>query len=135
MLGRHDWRAWVQRAPVLLLIAIALLQVGRAHFGHLVAWKGGGFGMFATIDAPDFREVRLFDARGHPLAIPADLAAENRRVRSYPDRAAISTLSRTMQSELSERRVARAEVWRTEFSGRPLRPYKTLLLRVDVAEP
>jgi hypothetical protein len=40
--------------PVLLGM-IACWQIYRAHFEHLSPWKGGGFGMFSTVDSPGNR--------------------------------------------------------------------------------
>lgn len=45
----------VRTLPCLVLCVIAATQFVLSHAGRLSAWKGGGFGMFATIDAPDMR--------------------------------------------------------------------------------
>lgn len=42
-------------AVPLLLGMIACWQIYRAHFQHLSPWKGGGFGMFSTVDSPGNR--------------------------------------------------------------------------------
>jgi hypothetical protein len=39
-------------AVPLLLGIIACWQIYRVHFQHLSPWKGGGFGMFSTVDSP-----------------------------------------------------------------------------------
>ncbi len=41
-----------------LLVAIALVQILLAYTRDLPPWKGGGFGMFASIDGLSMREVR-----------------------------------------------------------------------------
>lgn len=43
--------------PVFLLIAIALNEVRLYHQENLTSWKGGGYGMFATIDKHSWRAV------------------------------------------------------------------------------
>lgn len=40
-----------------ILVGIALLQLGLSHFGTLTPWKGGGFGMFASVDSLGMRVV------------------------------------------------------------------------------
>jgi hypothetical protein len=42
-----------------VLLTIAMMQVGFARAGTLADWKGGGFGMFATLDRPDNRFLRV----------------------------------------------------------------------------
>jgi hypothetical protein len=44
--------------PSLLLVAVAVVQLVRAHTTGQTSWKGGGFGMFATSDSPQARFVR-----------------------------------------------------------------------------
>lgn len=34
-----------------MLVGIALVQFGQAQFGTLSPWKGGGFGMFSSVDS------------------------------------------------------------------------------------
>lgn len=55
--GRRDRQ--LARVPALLLCAIAFGQFSCAHFGTLTPWKGGGFGMFSTIDHPGNRRLIL----------------------------------------------------------------------------
>ncbi|HSR69624.1 MAG TPA: hypothetical protein VLU25_16960 [Acidobacteriota bacterium] len=58
-----------------LLILVALLQIYRAHALQQSPWRGGGFGMFASIDAPSNRFVRcyLLTASGEiPAALPPE---------------------------------------------------------------
>lgn len=48
---------WLGVPPVALLVVVALLQMTLAHTVGLSPWKGGGFGMFSTVDSPDYRMV------------------------------------------------------------------------------
>ena len=62
--------------PPILLAAVALIQIGLARAVDLTAWKGGGFGMFATLDHGAYRGVRIVvDApdRSEALEIPPSL--------------------------------------------------------------
>jgi hypothetical protein len=50
---------------------IFLLQLGLSHIGNLSPWKGGGFGMFSSIDSPGMRVVHCegVDTEGKPVQI------------------------------------------------------------------
>ena len=63
-------RLWAM--PVLLAI-IALVHMARVRAYHQTPWKGGGFGMFSTIDKPSSRFFRctLMTPDGNfPVTIP-----------------------------------------------------------------
>ena len=64
---------WIAAIPVALLLVIAGLQMYTAHTTELSPWKGGGFGMFSTVDVPTERVVELYlivDGEEIPTAIP-----------------------------------------------------------------
>ncbi|MDG2390966.1 MAG: hypothetical protein P8M30_16790, partial [Planctomycetaceae bacterium] len=44
----------------LLLVVVALTQIVRAYTVDQSPWKGGGFGMFASVDSPGNRERRAY---------------------------------------------------------------------------
>jgi len=44
----------------LLLVIVALTQIVRAYTIDQSPWKGGGFGMFASVDSPGNRELRAY---------------------------------------------------------------------------
>ena len=46
--------------PITLLVLIASLQFVLAHTKDLSPWKGGGFGMFSTVDSPGARKLRVY---------------------------------------------------------------------------
>lgn len=48
---------WLKGAVPVLLSTVAVAQMGLAGLGHLSPWKGGGFGMFASVDRPLNRSV------------------------------------------------------------------------------
>lgn len=50
---------WRQGLPVLILAGVATVQIGLAKSAGLSAWKGGGFGMFSTIDDAPHRRMRV----------------------------------------------------------------------------
>ena len=43
-----------------LLILIASVQMVRGHFYDQSPWKGGGFGMFSTVDSPGARFLKIY---------------------------------------------------------------------------
>jgi hypothetical protein len=62
--------------PAMILLAVAGLQVYLAHTSHLTPWKGGGFGMFSTLDHAPHRNLRVFveaPERSEEIAIPPSI--------------------------------------------------------------
>ncbi len=101
---RSGGRGWLGVAPVIALIVFALLQITLSFTRDLTPWKGGGFGMFSTVDQPRIRFVRVWiEVRsGESLFVPPSPASRQERLRaaSYPVRS-------TMQA-LAERVIGRA---------------------------
>lgn len=60
-------------APV-LLVAVAVLQLSLSHVHGLSPWKGGGFGMFASVDRAEHR-VLLASFVGEDEVRPIDVAS------------------------------------------------------------
>ena len=50
-------------APIVLLL-VALFQIYRTHTQDLSPWKGGGYGMFSTIDRPSWRFLKGYLVNG-----------------------------------------------------------------------
>lgn len=76
-------------SPAVLLCVIAGVQIYRAKTGALSPWKGGGFGMFSTVDSPAARFVRIYLITDHdeiPLMMPSELSAQAQEVRTIPTR-------------------------------------------------
>jgi hypothetical protein len=67
----------------------------------LSPWKGGGFGMFSTVDAPSARFVRLYlvnDEEQIPVIPPKALATEIGMLRTLPDQGRLHRLASTIAS-------------------------------------
>jgi hypothetical protein len=82
-------------APV-LLCAVALLQQYGAHRHALSPWKGGGFGMFSTVDSPSARFLRIhLSTSGGEIAVlpPRRLSEQVRQVRAMPTRSRLAPLA------------------------------------------
>ena len=78
--------ASIWAVPLLLLI-VAALQVLLVHTTNLSPWKGGGFGMFSTVDSPDVRVLQAFVTVGgeeFPVRLGGPLVALRDRVKHQP---------------------------------------------------
>jgi hypothetical protein len=110
-------------APSALLCVIAVAQIILASTTTLSPWKGGGFGMFASVDSVPSRWVRLHvhsAERSEEIVVPASLEDAARRVAAWPHRRALEQLARAVIAR--EHRHARSvewvriEVWRADVS-------------------
>jgi hypothetical protein len=121
-------------APAILL-AIAGLQLYQVRVNELAPWKGGGFGMFSTVDGPRRRIVRayLVDDEGDemPLRVPKRLERLSWEVRSIPTPDRVSNLAQEIAAEFNQSaakagamvrgRHVRVEVWRVSFDPKASR--------------
>jgi hypothetical protein len=115
-------------APALLLMAVAALQMSLTRVVDLTPWKGGGFGMFSTLDHGAFRGIRIVieaPDRSETLDIPPSLDELAARAAACP----ATWLLRTLAARVVERErrgarpVSRVRLtaWRTEFDRITLR--------------
>jgi hypothetical protein len=109
--------------PTALLVAVAAAQMAFARTSGLSPWKGGGFGMFASVDGVPFRWVRLYVTapdRSEELAVPPSLEERVHRVVTWPHARALDGLAHAVIAR--ERRLnrpvdeVRVEVWRADVS-------------------
>lgn len=116
-------RRTLTAVPAVLLLAVAAVQMTVATTGHLSPWKGGGFGMFASIDGLPFRWLRIqltAPERSEELAIPPSLDDMARRALTWPHERALDRLARAIVAR--ERRQGRQvdqvriQVWRADVS-------------------
>ena len=131
------WSSRSRLLPPLLLTVVALLQIVLARTADLTAWKGGGFGMFSTLDHGAYRGVDIVvDApdRSESLEIPPSLEIAAARAAAFP----VDWLMRDLAERVvarerrNDRAVTRVTVtaWRADFdraalraSERPLRTF------------
>ena len=127
--------------PPVVLIVIAMVQVGLARTVDLTPWKGGGFGMFATLDHGAYRGVDItVDApdRSESLEIPPSLETAAARAAACPTDWLLRALAEGVaaREQRYQRAVSRVTVtaWRTDFdratlhaSERRLRSYVYLV--------
>jgi hypothetical protein len=75
----HGCQAKLAWLPLALLLGVALTHVYRVEVFHLTPWKGGGFGMFSTLDGLNNRRLlvslvrhRTGEKQGVPVELPRD---------------------------------------------------------------
>ena len=126
-----------RNAPALLLAVVAACQIALAKVADLTPWKGGGFGMFATLDHSAYRRLDVVmegTERSEALEIPPSLEAVAARAASFPAEWMLRSLAEGVADR--ERRYQRSlsrvtiTVWRTDFdrstlgaSEQPLRVF------------
>jgi hypothetical protein len=103
--SRGGGRKYLQRdyilalcAPILLVL-VAISQRTLARQAGLSPWKGGGFGMFATVDSPSARFLRVYlvhGGEGLPVFLPDKLSPLAREVRTLPSRSRLEQLARSV---------------------------------------
>ena len=84
-------------AVPILLCVVACLQIYLAMTKSLSPWKGGGFGMFSTVDSPDARFLRIYLINGTEetsILLPDSLKMLGREVQTIPS---VSLASRLAQ--------------------------------------
>ena len=117
-----------------LLVATAVVQIALARTTDLTAWKGGGFGMFSTLDHGAYRRVAVVvDApeRSEAIEIPPSLETAAARAAALPADWMLRALAEGVAAR--ERRYQRAvarvtvTVWRTDFDRATLAASERLL--------
>lgn len=112
----------------LVLVVVASTQVVVATTGDLTPWRGGGFGMFSTLDTHDQRILRVrvttTDAETDPVPIDsATLLADGAALRevavsarNHPTARNLDALaSAVADAESGAVEVVEIAVWRTAF--------------------
>jgi hypothetical protein len=115
--------------PPLLLVVVAVVQIVLAQTGDLTPWKGGGFGMFATLDHGAYRNVDIVVAapdRSEGLEIPESLETAVARAAAFPADWLMRALAEGVaaREKRHHRAVSRVTmtVWGTVFDPVTLRP-------------
>jgi hypothetical protein len=122
--------------PSFVLALVAASQIGLALGGGLLAWKGGGFGMFATADRVGTRAVVIELGEGkekQEVPVPDELAEQVHDVLVLPNLNRLEALAdgmRQLQPELDATPLF-LEVWRADFETRDgfLRPRAERIVR------
>ena len=110
-------------APAALLTVVAVAQIALSRHADLTPWKGGGFGMFSTLDHGAFRGVSVVvdgPERSETLEIPPSLEVLAARAANCPD----EWLLRRLADEVAAREArygrpvtrVTVDVWKTSFA-------------------
>ncbi|MXV19997.1 hypothetical protein [Deinococcus xianganensis] len=104
--------------PALLLVTVASVHVWRWHHEPVSAWRGGGFGMYATVNDQRGRRVSLLALDGHGqwqqiepprtlrhVSDALTLHPSRTALRAYGEAAACSAELRQAQSDLTALKV------------------------------
>ena len=124
-------------APALLLALVAVCQIVLSKTADLTPWKGGGFGMFATLDHNAYRRLDVVvegTERSEALEIPPSLQAAAARAAAFPAEWMLRSLAEgvAQREQRYLRSVSRVTITvsRTDFdratlhaSERPLRVF------------
>ena len=115
---------------------MAAAQISLSKGGLLSPWKGGGFGMFASLDGGSNRAIRVVasagaEGRRRELEIPPSFELEARKAEIHPtDRRLDALAERLGRREIARgREIAevRVEVRRIDYAPRTLDPTWRLL--------
>lgn len=98
--GRLTPASWqyglrINLAPLCLAL-VALLHLYLVERHALTPWKGGGFGMFSTVDTRSARFLRIYvetDGRWYPVRLPKSLDKLGEELRAAPSRPAAQRLA------------------------------------------
>jgi hypothetical protein len=108
--------------PLVVLLVIAGAQQVLVRTSHLTPWKGGGFGMFSTLDHGAFRGVTIVvngPDRSETLDTPPSLDEIASRAATCPSDWLLRTLAEGVVAREQRHGNAvtevRISVWRTDF--------------------
>lgn len=78
-----------------LLVLVACVQMALVRTHDLTPWKGGGFGMFSTLDSPVTRALRvvLLTEEGEAVVALPNLNVRKERLLNMPDEGVLSGLA------------------------------------------
>src|SRR5690554_3498707 len=78
-----------------LLVVVACIQLALVRTQDLTAWKGGGFGMFSTLDSPSARALRvvLLTTEGEALVLFPSVEVRMARLLNMPDTELLTDLA------------------------------------------
>lgn len=96
--GTWGYRLRLALAPMCMLL-VAGFHFFRVHCCDQTPWKGGGFGMFSTVDTREARFLKVFllvDGREIPVVPPKWLEKRGEEVSAAPSEAAVADFAERM---------------------------------------
>lgn len=84
-----------------LLVLVACVQLALVRTHDLTAWKGGGFGMFSTLDSPSARTLRvvLLTTEGEALVVFPTVEVRKARLLNMPNTGLLTDLAEQTAQE------------------------------------
>jgi hypothetical protein len=128
--------------PQALLLVVFGIQIALTRVSALTPWKGGGFGMFSTLDQGAFRRVGVVvDGvnRSEAVDIAPSIEESAARAVACPADGFMRRLADNVVAR--ERRYGRSvtavhvTIWRTEFDAMTLVPTERPLRMVTYRQP
>jgi hypothetical protein len=124
--------------PAAILVTVGVVQVWLARTVDLTAWKGGGFGMFSTLDDGPRRYVRIYldsEGRSEEIEVPASLQDPAARLATLPSPSRLARFTEAViaREHRQGRPVSRVrvEVWRQRVDPVTLGAHLILLRRYE----
>ena len=114
--------------PALLLVVVALVQIQLTRSTALTPWKGGGFGMFSTIDNAAHRRLRVWLIGDSVLALtqPEGLGRSVWRALTLPSDGSLAAVADRAADrygpDVDELHAIRVEVWSRTYDRETLQP-------------
>lgn len=93
--GTSSYWLRISLAPICLCL-VAGFHFYRVHWCDQTPWKGGGFGMFSTVDTKDARFLRAYLRVGDreiPVAVPKWLEKRSDELCAAPDREVLDQMA------------------------------------------
>ena len=121
---RRGYCAAAYYAPSCLLIAVALVQIYLADVQNILTpWKGGGFGMFSTVDKLSTRLIHAYVINRSGKSRPIHLTSRTirkllRPCASLPTTKCLRSIAQNVaaqQSHMRSMKGVRIEVWKIGF--------------------
>jgi hypothetical protein len=119
---------WLPVLPAVALVVVAVVQIGLTRAAGLSPWKGGGFGMFSTLDARPYRHLRILvegPGRSEQLGVPSWAQTQAANVETLPTEAQFERLAGVVVEHERARgrplESVRLELWRDEHDPVTLR--------------
>ena len=99
--SRRTTVAWAAGAPILLVVVL-VLHISLRASADLTPWKGGGFGMFSTVDSPGTRLLRV-ELRGDSgtflVGVPERYKQQASEVKAAPSPERLERLATLLAEE------------------------------------
>jgi hypothetical protein len=96
-----QWRSLERNGVAMVLVAVGLVHATRVWRSDLTQWKGGGFGMFSTVDSGASRRLHVrFEVNGRQrevgLPIDEELADMYRLTKRLPSTRNLAAFAETL---------------------------------------